>query len=378
MNQYILLSVLFLFFVYYGGKYVPTVLKQNKEILVGVVGGLVLCSFISLRMEGFCMYINASTPAIEEKMNSSGTRRLYKPAEAACGDAWINLFNNRGSTPTSCSPDCAQSFTDWFQGDPPLVQGCNSNTEIFRQTPSLYTRLSEFNTICQNTLNEPPTPPTPTPPTPTPPTPPDPPDIQWSQCTQDLSVHPVYGDRLMNSAPESINNLNTTCSPSASGFLVQAPIFDFRSTPIARNPDQASMTAEERIAAAESIYNTYPSWRNGPAFLPAAPYEMWECTGWGAGGRVTPGDPESCANKLTEWWGGCIRDHNDNPEAWGIRTNIMGSEGRKLQDAAGYSGGELGYEFFDQISNFQVNYEECGGTERLNSDGPNCSDGCVA
>jgi len=425
MNQYILVSVLLVFFVYYGGKYVPPVIKKNKEILLGVVGGLVLCSFIGLRMEGLCS-------VREEDLNK---------VENDCG--------NLDSMPTTCpSERCAKTLISWFRGNGGQNQGCTGGEILFPNDVNdiFYTGLQTLTESCENLLSNdlgnlsnvcpnginqgvditcgcamkdyinllnngsavgdsfwrssdinnqlsdlytlianpndhtprfvrdiydrsdlictsPKGPNAPTPP-------PDPPDIQWSQCTQDLSVPPVYRDSRLNSAPESITNLNTACIPSAGGYLVQPPIFDFRSTAIARNPNEASMTPEERIAAATSIYNTYPSWRNDGR-------EMVQCTENGARGRVTRGDPESCANKLTEWWGGCIRDHNEHPEAWGIRTNIIGSEGRKLQDAAGYSGGELGYEFFDQIRNFQGNYEECGGTERLNSDGPNCSDGCV-
>ena len=47
---------------YFGGNYCPTVLKKNKELLLGVVGGLVLCSFMGLRLEGFgpdCKYVDS-------------------------------------------------------------------------------------------------------------------------------------------------------------------------------------------------------------------------------------------------------------------------------------------------------------------------------
>jgi len=40
-------------FCYCGGKYCPSVLKQNKEMLLGVLVGMALCSFADLRMEGF-------------------------------------------------------------------------------------------------------------------------------------------------------------------------------------------------------------------------------------------------------------------------------------------------------------------------------------
>jgi hypothetical protein len=45
--------VILVLFVYFGGKYCPSVLKKNKELLLGVAVGLVLCSFMGLRLEGF-------------------------------------------------------------------------------------------------------------------------------------------------------------------------------------------------------------------------------------------------------------------------------------------------------------------------------------
>jgi hypothetical protein len=38
---------------YCGGKLCPAVLRQNKEMLLGVAVGMALCSFMDLRMEGF-------------------------------------------------------------------------------------------------------------------------------------------------------------------------------------------------------------------------------------------------------------------------------------------------------------------------------------
>ena len=53
MNQVTLLVIILVVFTYYGGSNVPKVLKDNKELLLGVVGGLVLCSFLGMRLEGF-------------------------------------------------------------------------------------------------------------------------------------------------------------------------------------------------------------------------------------------------------------------------------------------------------------------------------------
>jgi len=53
MNQLFLVAVAVVVFCYFGGKYCPSVLKQNKEMLLGVVVGLALCSFMGLRLEGY-------------------------------------------------------------------------------------------------------------------------------------------------------------------------------------------------------------------------------------------------------------------------------------------------------------------------------------
>jgi len=52
MNTLMLVVVVLVLFVYFGGSKVPSVLRQNKELLLGAAGGLVLCSFFDLRMEG--------------------------------------------------------------------------------------------------------------------------------------------------------------------------------------------------------------------------------------------------------------------------------------------------------------------------------------
>lgn len=53
MNQLLLLVLTAVVFCYFGGKYCPSVLRQNKQILLGVGVGIVLCSFMDLRLEGY-------------------------------------------------------------------------------------------------------------------------------------------------------------------------------------------------------------------------------------------------------------------------------------------------------------------------------------
>ena len=50
MNQLSLVIVALVAFTYFGGSYVPKVLKSNKQMLLGVVGGLVLGSFFGVRL----------------------------------------------------------------------------------------------------------------------------------------------------------------------------------------------------------------------------------------------------------------------------------------------------------------------------------------
>jgi hypothetical protein len=51
MNQFTIAVLVLVVFCYFGGKYCPSVLKQNKQILLGVVGGLVLASFFGFKLE---------------------------------------------------------------------------------------------------------------------------------------------------------------------------------------------------------------------------------------------------------------------------------------------------------------------------------------
>ena len=47
-----LLLLRLLLYAIVGGKYCPTVLSSNKELVLGVLVGLALCSFAGLRLEG--------------------------------------------------------------------------------------------------------------------------------------------------------------------------------------------------------------------------------------------------------------------------------------------------------------------------------------
>ena len=52
MNALLIVIIAVVGFCYCGGKYCPSVLKQNKELLLGVLVGMALCSFAGLKLEG--------------------------------------------------------------------------------------------------------------------------------------------------------------------------------------------------------------------------------------------------------------------------------------------------------------------------------------
>ena len=52
MNTLMLVVLAVVLLCYCGGKYCPKVLSSNKEMLLGVLVGLALCSFAGLRLEG--------------------------------------------------------------------------------------------------------------------------------------------------------------------------------------------------------------------------------------------------------------------------------------------------------------------------------------
>ena len=52
MNMLMLVVVALVALCYFGGNKCPKVLKDNKEMLLGVLVGLALCSFMGLRLEG--------------------------------------------------------------------------------------------------------------------------------------------------------------------------------------------------------------------------------------------------------------------------------------------------------------------------------------
>ena len=52
MNILLIILIAVVGFCYFGGNKCPKVLKDNKEMLLGVLVGLALCSFMGVNLEG--------------------------------------------------------------------------------------------------------------------------------------------------------------------------------------------------------------------------------------------------------------------------------------------------------------------------------------
>ena len=52
MNTLMLVALAVVALCYCGGKYCPKVLSSNKELVLGVLVGMALCSFAGLRIQG--------------------------------------------------------------------------------------------------------------------------------------------------------------------------------------------------------------------------------------------------------------------------------------------------------------------------------------
>lgn len=71
MNTLMLVALVVVLLCYCGGNYCPKVLKENKELVLGVLVGMALCSFAGLRLEGFMVTPECCRGGVASK-DSSG------------------------------------------------------------------------------------------------------------------------------------------------------------------------------------------------------------------------------------------------------------------------------------------------------------------
>tara|TARA_B100000900_G_scaffold387256_1_gene378322 strand:- start:691 stop:1062 length:372 start_codon:yes stop_codon:yes gene_type:complete len=111
MNTLMLVALAVVVLCYCGGRFCPSVLKQNKELVLGVLVGMALCSFTGLRLEGI---ENEDGPIYGGKVTGSRNinRHLTNSSDLIeCSQNMTNLF-------TSGTIDATQHLQ--------AVQACNT------------------------------------------------------------------------------------------------------------------------------------------------------------------------------------------------------------------------------------------------------------
>lgn len=77
MNTLLIVALAVVGFCYFGGNNCPKVLKDNKEMLLGVLIGLALCSFMGVRLEGFNNPEECKTACLDQGVTATACDRYY-------------------------------------------------------------------------------------------------------------------------------------------------------------------------------------------------------------------------------------------------------------------------------------------------------------
>ena len=126
MNTLMMVVLVLVVFCYFGGKYCPSALKKNKEMLLGVAGGLVLCSFFGMRLEGLRTEADALGVAGGGAGVSHAIRRMrtevarYDVKHGECSECEDDQMQE-GRSSENCPCHCTAK--DRFSGGP----GCDND-----------------------------------------------------------------------------------------------------------------------------------------------------------------------------------------------------------------------------------------------------------
>lgn len=107
MNQLMLLVVVLVAFIYFGGSNVPKILRDNKNILLGVAIGLGICVSFTMRLEGW--HTGEPLEKVTKGLGDDGRRwgdRRDGATRRATGPP--QRYPTPPSLPTPVSPECKQ------------------------------------------------------------------------------------------------------------------------------------------------------------------------------------------------------------------------------------------------------------------------------
>jgi hypothetical protein len=117
MNTLMLVVLAVVAFCYCGGKYCPKVLSGKKEMLLGVLVGIALCSFADLRMEGM---EDSPSGEISDELSSSGE------ISGELWDQWVNegcCASETGALPKCMNMLGLTNVSDLYQKHYPTMYG---------------------------------------------------------------------------------------------------------------------------------------------------------------------------------------------------------------------------------------------------------------
>ena len=81
MNTLMLVALAVVLLCYCGGKYCPKVLSSNKEVVLGVLVGMALCSFAGLRLEGFDVMTRDGATEFQSTCCNPGLGNIKSPSD---------------------------------------------------------------------------------------------------------------------------------------------------------------------------------------------------------------------------------------------------------------------------------------------------------
>ena len=99
-----LLLLLFVLFVWFGGKYVPKSICKYKDVIFGIFIGLVLSSFMGMRLEGFKVSWgkreysgNSAGDCIAYLLSAAQNNKERQEVSQMCHDAYIKRRSDKAT-----------------------------------------------------------------------------------------------------------------------------------------------------------------------------------------------------------------------------------------------------------------------------------------
>ena len=111
MNNLMISLVVLVLVVYYGGPTVPNILRDNKEMLFGGVGALVLSSFFGIGMEGYLSAKDITNAQVEAR-DKYGTDCLEVESVSVMEPPGCVLGNPNGVSNDEKDRSCERRFAN--------------------------------------------------------------------------------------------------------------------------------------------------------------------------------------------------------------------------------------------------------------------------